>query len=128
MRDALGDLASIAFKDVIREPVVQEADNARGIPALIADLGIGGIWQPQTEALFDIRVVDTDAPSYIKRTVEAVLQTAEQEKKKKYLEAVQTRRATFSPFVVSVDGVLGCEANVLIKRLAEKIAYKWKSP
>ena len=47
MRDALGDLASIAFKDVIREPVVQEADNARGIPALIADLGIRGIWQPQ---------------------------------------------------------------------------------
>ena len=56
--------------------------------------------------------------SYVKRTVEAVLQTAEQEKKKKYLEAVQTRRATFSPFVVSVDGVLGREANVLIKRLA----------
>ena len=50
-----------------------------------------------------------------------------QEKKKKYLEAVQTRHATFSPFVVSVDGVLGREANVLIKRLAEKIAYKWES-
>ena len=68
MRDALGDLASIAFKDVIREPVVQEADNARGTPALIAHLDIRGIWQPQTEALFDILVVDTDAPSYIKRT------------------------------------------------------------
>ena len=69
----------------------------------------------------------TDAPSYVKRTVEAVLQTAEQEKKKKYLEAVQTRRATFSPFVVSVDGVLGREANVFIKRLAEKIAYTWEN-
>ena len=45
MRNVLGDLASIAFKDVIREPVVQEADNARGIPALIADLGIRGITQ-----------------------------------------------------------------------------------
>ena len=123
VRDAFGDLASIAFKDVIREPVVQEADNARGIPALIADLGIRGIWQPQTEALFDIRVVDTVAPSYVKCTVEAVLQTAKQEKKK-YLEAVQTRRATFSPFVVSVDGVLSCEAIFLIKSLAEKIAYE----
>ena len=61
-RDALGDLASIASKDVIREPVVQEADNARGIPALIADLVVRGILQPQTEALFDIRVLDTDAP------------------------------------------------------------------
>ena len=103
---------------------MQEADNARGIPALIADLGIRGIWQLQTDALVDIRVVDTDAPSNIKRAVVAVLQAAEQEKKKKYLEAVQTRRATFSHFVVSVDRVLGREANVLIKRLAEKIAYK----
>ena len=117
MRDALGDLASIAFKDVIREPVVQE------VPALIADLGIRGIWRPQTEALFDIRVVNTDAPSYVKCTVNAVLLTAEQEKKKKYQEAVQTRRATFTPFVVSVDGVLGREANVLIKRLAEKNSF-----
>ena len=38
---ALGDLASIAFKYVIREPVVHEADNAKDIPALIADLGVG---------------------------------------------------------------------------------------
>ena len=36
---------------------------------------------------------------------------AEQEKKK-YLEAVQTRCATFTPFVVSIEGVLGSEANV----------------
>ena len=33
------------------------------------------------------------------------------------------RRVTFTPFVVSVDGVLG-QANVLIKRLAEKIAVE----
>ena len=49
-----------------------------------------------------------------------------EDKKTKYLEAVQTRRATFTPFVVSVDGVLGREANVLIKRLAEQIAFKWE--
>ena len=31
----------------------------RGIPGLdAADLGLRGIWQPQTEALFDICVVD----------------------------------------------------------------------
>ena len=90
-----------------------------------ADLGVRGIWQPQTEALFNIQVVNTDAPSYVKCTVDTVLLTAEQEKKK-YLEAVQTRSATFTPFVVSVDGVLGREANVLIKHLAEKIAFKWE--
>ena len=32
--------------------------------ALITDLAAHGIWQPQYEAIFDIRVVDTDELSY----------------------------------------------------------------
>ena len=34
IRDALGDLASIAYKEVIREPVVREADDKNNVPAL----------------------------------------------------------------------------------------------
>ena len=56
IRDALGDLA---YKDVVREPIVCDSD-ADG-PGLIADLGVRGVWQPQGEALFDVRVVDMDA-------------------------------------------------------------------
>ena len=52
VRDALGDLAVLAYRDVIREPIVQEGDG--DAPALIADLGIRGVWLPQIEALFDI--------------------------------------------------------------------------
>ena len=37
VRDALGDLAAIVYKDVVREPIVQEADDSSGRPALIAD-------------------------------------------------------------------------------------------
>ena len=33
--------------------------------ALVADLGVRGVWQPQTMALLDIRIVDTDASSHI---------------------------------------------------------------
>ena len=73
VRDALGDLAAIVYKDVVREPIVQEADDASGRPALIADLSIRGVWQPQTAVLLDVRVVDTDAQSYACRTVDAVL-------------------------------------------------------
>ena len=51
MRDALGDFAALAYRDVIREPIVHKGDDA---PALIADLGIRGVWLPQIEALFDI--------------------------------------------------------------------------
>ena len=126
IRDAIGDLASIVYKVVIREPVVQEANDACGIPSLIADLSFRGVWQPQTVALFDIRVVDTDAPSYSHRDVAAVLSSAEEEKKRRYCDAADVCCASFTPLVVSVDGVLGREADHFIQLLAEKIAIKWK--
>ena len=43
VRDALGDLASIAFRDVIREPIVRDADPVRGLFALVADIGVRGL-------------------------------------------------------------------------------------
>ena len=45
VRDAIGDLASLVYKEVMREPIVQEANDACGIPSLVADLSIRGIWQ-----------------------------------------------------------------------------------
>ena len=59
-----------------------------------------------TEALFDIRVVDTDARSYHDRSPRDVLGSAEVEKKRKYLQACQDRRTTFTPLCVSVDGLV----------------------
>ena len=72
--------------------------------------------------------MDTDAQSYRHRPVEAVLSSAERDKQRKYSEAVKARRAFFTPFVVSVDGVLGREANYLLKRFADKLSQKWKKP
>ena len=43
-------------------------DASASANTLIADLRVCVVWQPQTEALFDIRVVDTDARSYCGRT------------------------------------------------------------
>ena len=45
---------------------------------------------------------------------------------RKYLAAVEERRATFTPFVVSVDGVLGHDAQHLIKCLCDQIVMKWE--
>ena len=39
-------------------------------------------WLPQTEALFDIRVIDTDVQSYSDHSPKEVLRPAEGEKKK----------------------------------------------
>ena len=59
--------------------------------------------------------------------MQAVLSSAEQEKKAKYCNAAEFRRASFSPFVISVDGAPGREADRLMKRLSESLALKWSA-
>ena len=64
------------------------------------------------------------APSYSNRDVASVLSSADEEKKRKYNDAAEARRASFTPLVVSVDGVLGREVECFIQILAAKIAEK----
>ena len=65
---------------------------------------------------------------YVQRSVSAVLLSAEREKKRKYTQATEARHATFSPFVLSVDGVLAREARFVLKRFADKLSKKWSKP
>ena len=74
---------------------MKEANIRDGTPALIADISIRGLWEPQAVALLDVRVVDTDAPSHIHWNTVAVLSLAEEEKKQKYNSAAEARRASF---------------------------------
>ena len=126
VRDAFGDLSSLVWGSIHREPVVQEACDGCG--ALIADLAVRGVWQAQCDALFDIRVVDTDAPSYRSRTPQDILRSAELDKKRKYLQACQDRRASFTPICVLVDGLLGKEADFFIHHLCDFLCAKWDRP
>ena len=41
----------MVHREVVRELVVREPDMTNDTPALVADLGIRGMWQPQTMAL-----------------------------------------------------------------------------
>uniref|UniRef100_A0A1X7T5Q8 Uncharacterized protein n=1 Tax=Amphimedon queenslandica TaxID=400682 RepID=A0A1X7T5Q8_AMPQE len=72
-----------------------------------------GVWQRQCTAMFDVRVVDSDSPSYISanRTPQAVLATAENDKKTKY--------------VAAFDGVMGSEMRSFIDRLADHLSVRW---
>ena len=79
IRDILGDICLLVTNNVVKEPIVRDASDTES--GLIADLGIRGLWEPQVDALVDIRVVDTDARSYSNKSVQAVLSSAEQEKK-----------------------------------------------
>ena len=76
--------------------------------------------------MLDVCFIDTDAQSYASCTVDAVLCSAEQEKKRKCSSSVEESRALITPFVVSVDGVLGHDAQHLMKHLCDLIVMKWE--
>ena len=125
VRDTVGDLSRLVCSPVNQEPIVKEANIQENLPALRADLAIRGEWDRQTEALLDIRVVDTDVQSYANRSPMEVLGVAEKEKKMKYSLACEERRGTFTPFCCSVDGLSGHEAETFLKRLGDCLAVKW---
>ena len=106
--DAFGDLTSLVWLSVVKDPVV--CDSSTSADELIVDLCICGVWEPKTEILFNIKVVDTDAWSYCACSLCDVLGSAKVNKKHKYLQDCQDRRATFTPLCISVDGMLGSEA------------------
>ena len=92
---------------------------------LIADVRIREVWQPQGDAIFDVRVVDTDAPSYRSCSPHAVLQSVESEKRKKYGAACLACQACFTPLCFSVDSVLGKEVDYFLRQHADRLAIKW---
>ena len=102
---------------------MNEATATLSDPGLRLDLGIRGVWQPQVEALFDVRVIDTDAPSHCHRAPNVILKSSSEEKKSMYKKAVVDRRGTFTLFVLSVDGLLHKEASHFIKKAHMVIAH-----
>ena len=90
------------------------------------DLIIRDPWQKGTDSVHDMRVVNTDALTHRKKDPEKSLHEAERGKKNMYLEACLQQRQHFYPFVASVDGLLGVEATATLKRLASRLATKWK--
>ena len=73
-------------------------------------------------------VINTDAKYYWEKTPERCLEEAERGKKKMYLEDFLHQRQHFSPFVASVDGLLRVEATATLRRIASRLASKWKQP
>ena len=76
--------------------------------------------------MFDIRIVNLDAGSYLRMTPEKALAKAEKENKDLYLQACLERRRNFTPMVYSADGIPGAEALAVQKRLAALLSYKLK--
>ena len=92
------------------------------------ELLIRDLWQQGTDSVHGMHVVNTDALSYLEKAPEKCLHKAEKGKKKVYLEACLQQHPHLSPFVASVDGLLGVEATATLKRIASRLATKWRQP
>ena len=68
----------------------------------------------------------TDILTHRTKDPEKCLHEAERGGNKMYLQACLQQRRYFSPFVASVDGLMGVEATATLKRLSSRLATKWK--
>ena len=100
------------------EPVV-EAD-------LEADKGIRNFWKHGSECLFDIRVTNTECRTHRNKDPLKCLEGQEKDKKRKYETACHEQRKHFSPLVYSIDGMAGPMTRAAEKRMASRLAWKWK--
>ena len=76
--------------------------------------------------MFNIRIFNLDAGSYLHMTPEKALAKAEKEKKDLYLQACLEHRRTFTPMVYSANGMPRAEALAAQKMLAALLSYKLK--
>eukprot|EP00957_Ditylum_brightwellii_P059727 4534607-Ditylum_brightwellii.AAC.1 len=77
------------------------------------------------ETIIDIRITNSDAKSYLNWTIPHHLKAQEKEKKDKYLPMCREQWKNFTPFIATVDGILGQEAKMMCKQLAKQLALKW---
>ena len=66
--------------------------------------------------MFDIRIFNLDAGSYLRMMSEKALAKAEKEKMDMYLQACLERRRTFTPMVYSADIIPESKALAAQKR------------
>ena len=91
-----------------------------------ADVSVHGCWKWGTTAIFDMKIVNLDAGSYLSQTSANALATEEKDKKDKYLQPCLERRCSFTTMVYSVDGIPGTEAVAAHQCLSLLLSNKLK--
>ena len=97
-------------------------DDTRG------DSLVRNFWRRGTDCIFDFTIVDLDAPSSRPAKPTTTLRNREAKKNRKYRADCREQRRDFTPFVASADGLLGSQAQALLKRLTALLAHKWARP
>ena len=92
------------------------------------NLLIRDLWHNGTDSIHGMCVVK-NMPSIIRRRLQrSACRRRSGRKIKKYLEAYIQQRRNFSPFVASIDGLLGVEAPANLKRIVSRLAKSGGKP
>jgi len=131
LRDTFADLMrTVKCKDVQTEPVLLPVDGLElpkgtvlGDQARL-DISARSIWNASERAYFDVRVFHAPAPSNASKSIPAMYQSHENEKKRCYnARVLEVEKGSFTPLVFSTSGGMGGEAERLVKKLASKMEY-----
>ena len=83
-----------------------------------------GLWDHQVDAIIDVRLGDSDMDVYNYKSIKSLLARWDKIKKYKQGKHCIDQRKIFSPFVLSVDGMLGREALVVLSKLSRVMEEK----
>ena len=131
VRNFEGNLLKQVCNDVQLEPPLQpttgysfrSSANTRDDARL--DVRAKGFWRQGQNAYFDVRITNADTASQRGKSIEAILKTHEQEKKRQYnARVMEIEHSTFTPIVLTTKGVMGKECQVFHKSLAHKLSIK----
>ena len=90
------------------------------------DLLIRDLWVQGMNSIHDMNVMNTDTTTYQYKTPKKCLETTEEEKNKKYLEACLKQRSHFTPFVALMHVLIGVKAEVTLKPISSSLTTYWK--
>ena len=89
---------------------------------------IRGLWDPQVDAIINIKIGDDDLDTYKYDPMISLLARWENIKKDTHGKHFHDQRKMFSPFFISVDGMLGREVLVVQSQLSGVMAEKREEP
>ena len=89
---------------------------------------VRGLWDCYVAVIIDVKLGDFDADSYKYKPMTALLTRWETIKKDKHGKHCHYQRKLFSTFVLSVYGILGREALVMLTQFIRVMAKKREEP
>ena len=142
LRDRFSDLASTAFTPthVLGDPKIYTGcavrggkDKLKGYPymdkgELKRDLFIRDLWAQGMNSIHDMNIMNTDATSYQSKTPKKCLETTEEEKNKNDIEACLKQRWNVTPFLSSMNVLIGVEEEATLKPISSCLTTYCKEP